>query len=171
MDIGTGKLLCYGEFFDNLVHVKEDNAQAIRLAFDLSKIGAIDDCHFLSHEIGHASYEENPSVVDNLRGMDSSVCRGGFYHGIMSAFFHYVKENNQALPDYKDICNEFIGLPDYQDCIHGLGHGFVHYYLDDVQSSVNLCHEMSFYQGSLCIGGVMMQYTDGKLTKHSDWKI
>ena len=169
MDDGTARLLCYGKFFDGLIQIKKDNKNAIQLAFELSKIGALDDCHFVSHTVGHSSFEKNPSVVDNLRGMDSSLCRGGFYHGVMSAYFHDVKENHQELPDFKNICNEFIGLPDYQDCVHGLGHGFVHYYTDDMQPVIEACHEMSFYQGSLCIGGAMMQYTDGELTRYSDW--
>jgi len=157
MSDGTTRLLCYASFFDKLVEQEENNSDALDLAFSLSKLGALDDCHFVSHEIGHAAFDETLDVIGNLAGSDSTVCRGGFYHGTMAAYFHDVKEGGKSLPDYKSICNGLIGDADYQDCIHGLGHGMVHYFLDDLDSSINSCHEMSFYQGSLCIGGVMMQ--------------
>lgn len=167
---GTSRLLCYGDFFDHLVSDTKDNSQTVELAYTLSKIGALDDCHFVSHEIGHVAYEKNPNVISLLDGMDSSVCRGGFYHGVMSAYFHDIKENKKQVPEYKTLCDDFIGRADYQDCIHGLGHGFVHYYLEDIKSSIDACHSMSFYQASLCIGGVMMQYTDSELTTSNSWE-
>jgi len=58
-----------------------------------------------------------------------------------------------------------IGSSNYQDCIHGLGHGFVHYFGDDLDSSLASCHNLSFYQNILCVKGVMMQYTDNTLTR------
>lgn len=167
LDNGSARLLCYGNFFDELVKAEENNLGALDLSIALAKLGAIDDCHFISHAIGHAAYEENRNIMQNLIGVDGSLCRGGYFHGILAAYFHDVKENKGTFPDsYQTICDELIGTPSYQDCVHGLGHGFVHYFNDDLQSSVEKCHTMSFYQNILCIKGVMMQYTDNKITRN-----
>ncbi|MBI3253325.1 MAG: thrombospondin type 3 repeat-containing protein [Nitrosopumilales archaeon] len=166
IDDGTGRLLCYSNFFNDLVKQEKNNSDVLNLALALSKLGAVDDCHFVSHEIGYVGFEENPNVIEILRDVDSTICRGGYYHGVMTAYFHDAKENNKSLPEYKDICNDLIGSSDYQDCIHGLGHGLVHFYQGDLTASTNSCHQMSFYQSSLCVGGTMMQYTDEQLTRN-----
>ena len=146
MESGTSRLLCYKDFFGVLVIKEESNAEALDLAFTLAKLGAIDDCHFASHYIGHVAFEENPNVIENLFGIDSSICRGGFYHGTLAAHFSQLKEEGKSISNsYKTLCNKLMGTVDYQDCVHGLGHGFVHYYSDDLKSSVDACHEMSFW--------------------------
>lgn len=166
MDDGSARLLCYSNFFGAITENEENNSDALELSIVLSKIGVIDDCHFVSHEIGHVAFTERPNVIENLIGMDGTMCRGGYFHGVLAAYFHEVKENSQSFPtDYKEICNELIGSSNYQDCVHGLGHGLVHYFGDNLSSSLQMCHDMSFYQNRLCVKGVMMQYTDDVLTR------
>ena len=166
MDDGSSRLLCYSNFFGDLAENEENNSDALELSIALSKLGAIDDCHFVSHKVGHVAFNERPNVIENLIGMDGTMCRGGYFHGVLSAYFHDVQETNQSFPsDYKVICNELIGSSNYQDCVHGLGHGLVHYFGEDLNSSLEKCHDMSFYQNRLCMKGVMMQYTDNVLTR------
>ncbi len=165
LDNETPKLLCYSQLFYDLEIKEENTVDTLELALTLTKLGAVGDCHFTSHEIGHAAFEENPNVYENLRDVDGSLCRGGFYHGVMASYFHDLQENGNDVGSYKTICNDFIGSPDYTKCVHGLGHGLVHYYLDDLSSAINACDQMSFYQGTICVGGVFMQYTDNELTR------
>ena len=166
MDDGTSRLVCYSMFFGKIAENEENNSDALELSIALSKIGTIDDCHFVSHEVGHVAFNERPNVAENLIGMDGTMCRGGYFHGVLSAYFHDEQEKNKSLPsDYKVICNELIGTSNYQDCVHGLGHGLVHYFGEDLNSSLEKCHDMSFYQNRLCMKGVMMQYTDNVLTR------
>ena len=161
----SARLLCYKTFFGKLVENEGNNLDALELALALTKVGAVDDCHFISHQIGHEAFENNPVIYENLVGIDDSICRGGFFHGIMAAYFHELYEQNQDISGYKTICNDFIGNSKFSTCIHGLGHGLTHYFLYDLNSAIVACDQMSFYQSSICIGGVMMQYTDNKLTK------
>ena len=171
LDDDTSRLLCYSQFFGKVTANEKDNSNALELSIALSKLGAIDDCHFVSHEVGHVAFEENPNVIENLMGMDGSMCRGGFFHGVLAAYFHDIKETEGSFPSsYKMVCDDLIGSSNYQDCIHGLGHGLVHYFGDDLSSSVELCHEMSFYQNRLCMKGVMMQYTDNILTREGPYE-
>lgn len=166
MDDGTLRLVCYSEFFGKIAENEENNSDALELSIALSKIGTIDDCHFVSHEVGHVAFAERPNVIENLIGMDGTMCRGGYFHGVLAAYFHEVQENSKTLPtDYKSVCDELIGSSNYQDCIHGLGHGLVHFFDKDLNSSLSMCHDMSFYQDRLCVKGVMMQYTDNVLTR------
>ena len=166
MEDGTSRLLCYSQFFGKVTDNEKNNSDALELSIALSKLGAIDDCHFVSHEIGHVSFEENPNVIANLVGADGTMCRGGYFHGVLASYFHDVGESGEPVPsDYDTICNELIGSSNYQDCIHGIGHGLVHYFGEDLDSSLEMCHNMSFYQDRLCTNGVMMQYTDNVLTR------
>ena len=166
MDDGSARLLCYSQFFGTITENEKNNSDALELSIVLSKIGLIDDCHFVSHEVGHVAFTEHPNVIENLIGMDGTMCRGGYFHGVLAAYFHDVQEKNKSFPsDYKEICNELIGSSNYQDCVHGLGHGLVHYFGDNLSSSLKMCNDMSFYQNRLCVKGVMMQYTDDVLTR------
>ncbi|EIJ66093.1 thrombospondin type 3 repeat protein [Candidatus Nitrosopumilus salaria BD31] len=167
MNDGTMRLVCYSEFFGTLTENEKNNSDALELSIALSKIGAIDDCHFVSHEIGHVSYEMTTDVTKSLQGMDGTMCRGGYFHGVLSSYFHNIEELGKSFPDsYQTICDDLIGSSNYQDCVHGLGHGFVHYFGDDLNSSLESCHDLSFYQNILCVKGVMMQYTDNVITRN-----
>jgi len=166
MNNGTSRHVCYTLFFGNLSEHEENNSDAIALSIALSKIGTINDCHFVSHVIGHVAFKKNPYVISNLIGMDGTMCRGGYFHGVLASYLHNVKQNNESFPsDYNLICNDLIGSSNYQDCVHGLGHGLVHYFNEDLNSALEMCHEMSFYQNILCVKGAMMQYTDNVLTR------
>ena len=166
MDKDSFRLFCYAQFFGKVAEDEENNTKALELSIALSKLGAIDDCHFVSHEVGHVAFEENPNVIENLMGMDGTMCRGGYFHGVLASYFHDVKEAGDSFPSaYKTACDDLIGSSNYQDCVHGLGHGLVHYFGDDLNPSIESCQDMSFYQNRLCMKGVMMQYTDNILTR------
>jgi len=166
MDDGTLRLLCYSQFFGRVVENEDNNSDALELSIALSKIGTIDDCHFVSHEIGHVAFDETKDVTKSLHDMDGTMCRGGYFHGVLASYFHEVEESGKLFPDsYQTVCDDLIGSSNYQDCVHGLGHGLVHYFGDDLYSAVDKCNDLSFYQDILCTKGVMMQYTDDILTR------
>ena len=166
MEEGSLRLVCYSQFFGTLAENEGNNNEALELSIALSKVGTLDDCHFVSHEIGHVSFEETRDVTKSLEGMDGTMCRGGYFHGVLASYFHNIEESGESFPSsYQTICDDLIGTSSYQDCIHGLGHGFVHYFGDDLSSSLESCHDLSFYQNILCVKGIMMQYTDNTLTR------
>jgi len=163
---GTNRLLCYGNFFASLVEQEVNNEVPLKLASALQQIGALDDCHFVSHLIGHESFDKTLDL--NLKNFDlySFICRGGYVHGSMGALFHNLKENNEPIPDnYKIICNDLLGRASYHVCIHALGHGLVNYYPTNLESALDNCYQMSYHQNYICTNGVMMQYTDNRLTE------
>ena len=166
MDYDNPRLLCYSQLFGKVTENEENNENALKLSVALSKLGAIDDCHFVSHQVGHVAYDENPNVIENLIGKDGTMCRGGYFHGVLASYFHDIGESGEPFPStYRTVCDELIGSSNYQDCVHGIGHGLVHYFGNDLTSSLDACHDMSFYQNRLCMKGVMMQHTDNELTR------
>lgn len=167
----TSRLLCYGTFFDILVESEDSNADALELALVLSKLGALDDCHFVSHELGHAAFTKNPDVISVLRGIDSSICRGGFYHGVLAAYFHSMKVNGEQLSNsFSNICDGLMGTVDYLSCLHGLGHGLMHYFVSDINSVIEKCNELSYFPGYQCLTGAFMQHADNELTRANNPK-
>jgi len=160
------RLLCYSKFFEKVTENEEHDSDALELAITLSKLKAIDDCHFISHQIGHTAFVKYPDVIENLKGMDGSMCRGGYFHGVIASYFHNIKESGDSFPtSYNTMCDDLRGSSNYQDCLHGLGHGMVHYFDGDLNKTLEMCHEMSFYQSILCTKGVMMQFTDNSITR------
>lgn len=167
----TSRLLCYGTFFDVLVESENSNADALELALALSKVGALDDCHFVSHEIGHAAFTKNPDVVSTLAGIDSSICRGGFYHGVLAAYFHNMKTSGKPFPNsFSNICDGLIGTVDYLSCLHGLGHGLMHYFVSDVNLVIKKCNDLSYFPGYQCLTGAFMTHADNELTQADNQK-
>jgi len=155
---------CYSQLFQKIITQEESTSEPLELSVALSKLGAIDDCHFTAHAMARASFEENPNVIETLSGIDGSVCRGAFYHGSIASYFNTFKGNGKLNPNSSmELCNTFYGTSNYQDCIHGLGHGFVLYFSNELMPAVDSCNQMSFYQNQICIKGVMMQYTSDQI--------
>lgn len=167
MENGTSKLLCEKQLFTDIVKQEKNNVDVLELSGSLERLGVVADCHFISHSIGYSAFEEKPDILTNFIDMEKPLCRGGYYHGLLESYFENLKENNEPFPtSYNVVCDEFIGTSVYRGCIHGLGHGLVSYFEDDLKSATNACHKMSLYQDLFCISGVMMQHTDNQLTKN-----
>ncbi len=87
--------------------------------------GFIESCHYLTHNIGLASYQlylENPKAIFSK---DATSCAAGFYHGFMEGFIGTGSTGMEAAK----VCDE-VGerlsevTPDARlQCYHGIGHG------------------------------------------------
>jgi hypothetical protein len=158
---------CYSQLFQKMIINEESIFEPIELSVDLSKLGAIDDCHFTAHAMAHTSFEENPDIIETLSELDGSMCRGAFYHGSIASYFNTLKDNGESDPISSiELCDSFYGTSNYQDCIHGLGHGLVLFYSNNLEPAVQSCNQMSYYQNQLCIKGVMMQYTTDQINQN-----
>lgn len=163
----TKQLLCMNDFFDKVIQNGDDVKAALAFAATLPRIGAVNDCHFLVHDIGEKAFDETGNLTKAFE-LGDRWCRSGFYHGVMVSYFHYLRENNLDVDNYSNVCEPLKGSKNYQNCFHGLGHGLIHYYNDDLSSADNYCNRLSYYPYTLCVGGVMMQYTDELLTRTED---
>lgn len=85
----------------------------------------VKSCHYLTHNIGLASYQlylENPSSIFSK---DATSCAAGFYHGFMEGFLGTGSTGPEAA-NICDIVGDKVGemTPDARlQCYHGIGHG------------------------------------------------
>lgn len=178
MDEGYTRNLCFKDIFVLSIEKGENGFEVIDLAFAFDKLGTIDDCHFTAHHVGYAAFKENPNLTENIMNA-VHTCRNGFYHGLLSAFFDDLKDKGEDISNWHKVaCDEFVGTKKYKHCVHGIGHGLVFYYEDDLRQSVDACHELSDkpYQNSIlfpslsCVHGVFMQYVDNELTESNSYE-
>jgi len=163
MDPGLQSQFCYNDFFLSLFEQGESAADIINAAFFLAKLGPITDCHFVAHHLGHAAFKKNPDLTENIMNA-SSICRQGFYHGVVSEFFDNLKNDGEEISNsHKTICEEFVDTEHYDRCVHAIGHGFAIYYGDNLESAIDSCNEMSVETINHCKNGAIMQYVDFKL--------
>jgi len=168
MDPGSPRQVCYRDFFVSLVDEGERSAEIINMVFFYAKLDIIDSCHPIAHHIGHYSFVKNPNLSENIL-QGQHICRDGFYHGVLAAYFGNLKtEEVEISNSYKVVCDEFVDTEHFTYCIHGLGHGLVVYYDNDLMTAVDACNDLSDDLSFGCMNGVMMEYTDHKLTEAFD---
>ena len=80
---------CYSQLFQKIIKREESISEPLELTVALSKLGAIDDCHFISHAMARSAFKENSNVLENLSELDGSMCRGAFYHGSIASYFNF----------------------------------------------------------------------------------
>ena len=168
MNPGQEQEFCYRNFFVSLIDKGELTTEIITMAHFYAKQNIIEGCHTIAHHIGHYSFIKNPNLNANIL-QGEPMCRNGFYHGILSAFFGYLKtEEIDISNSYEEVCDEFALTPHWIDCIHGLGHGFIVYYDDDLIAAVDACDGLTDSLSNTCKFGVMMAYNEHKLTETFD---
>ena len=127
MDPGFPLQLCYSDFFLSLIEKGESSTDVMNLAFFFTKLDITNECHWTAHHIGYASFEERPDLTENLMNAED-ICRNGFSHGVLSAFFDNLKKEGKDVSNlYKTICDEFVDTEHYDPCLHGIGHGLLIY--------------------------------------------
>jgi hypothetical protein len=107
-------------------------------------------CHGLAHQIGHAALDRY-GFADALQYEDD-ICGSGYLHGVIEAHF-------AGIPD-ADIPAVFAAAcpPGSPKCFHGLGHGLMAAYDDDIDRSLTLCHTLGhLFQKAKCAEGVFME--------------
>jgi len=171
MDSGFSRNLCLKDVFVLLVEKGESGFEVMNFATFFDNRDVIDDCHHTAHYIGYVTFQKNQNLTESMINVENT-CREGYYHGVMSAFFvNFKKDGKDISSSYKTVCDEFVDNKDvYQPCVHGIGHGLVFYYEDDLRQAVDGCHELPEDLDRECMHGVFMQYTDNELTKSTSFE-
>ena len=142
MDLGFSRNLCFKDIFVLLVEKGESGFEVMNFAFFFDERNIIDDCHFTAHHVGFATFQENPDLTENIMNAEHT-CRNGFYHGLLSAFFDNMKKEGKDISNWHKVaCDEFVDTKKYEPCIHGIGHGLVFYYEDDLRQAIDACDEL-----------------------------
>lgn len=105
-------------------------------------------CHGLAHEIGRAAYERYGFEESFV--YEDDVCGSGYTHGIVETHFETVEDPLAALPDF---C-----APTSGKCFHGLGHGLMYAWNNDLPRSIDACGTLAErFQKIQCAEGVFME--------------
>ncbi len=117
------------------------------------------ECHGLAHIIGHDAlgkygFEEALTFEDD-------ICGSGYLHGVIES--HFAKTDEEDVPAlFANTC-----APQSGKCFHGLGHGVMDVYDNDIDRSLALCHSLTqIFQQIQCAEGVFMEHFASDGTGH-----
>lgn len=105
-------------------------------------------CHPLAHTVGRAAYVRYG--FSGAIAFRDDVCGTGYLHGIVES--HFI-----GLPDPETAARTLCG-PQAADCFHGVGHGLMLAFLNDVGRSIDVCRTLDRgFQRIQCAEGVYME--------------
>lgn len=145
----------YGRAEENIHEILERDG--VRAALDeLTRIAKSDtelagQCHGLAHGIGHEALEHEG--FERALTFEDDICGSGYLHGVIEA--HFAETPEDEIPAlFAKTCP-----PQSGKCFHGLGHGAMASYDNDVAKSLALCHSLTqSFQRIQCAEGVFMEH-------------
>jgi len=154
-------LKCFEDYYENLVTKK-----GIVYAFaDMRKRYETDgfirsQCHPLVHAIGHSAVKSYPDVSTAFSYGDS-FCWSGYYHGVMETILGTIGED-KIVAEINSVCADIPGRAtysfDYYNCVHGLGHGVMVIYNNELFQALDTCAALvDSFDASSCYGGAFME--------------
>lgn len=115
-------------------------------------------CHSITHEIGHAAYEKY-GFQKALTAFEDDLCGSGYMHGVTE---EYIEQSQDPLHDILTACP-----PSYGACFHGIGHGLLLYYENEIPQALAGCDLFDSVQQKVqCSEGVFMQSYNTDTTVH-----
>jgi hypothetical protein len=152
---------CYQRRYEDLVYNSGVEAAFADLKDESTKEQFVQaSCHQLTHGIGRAAAELYGDVASTYsRGDD--FCGSGYYHGALETIVANIGADN-ILDEADNICadpreqeNQSLN---HRNCAHGLGHGFMGLYENEVFESLEACDALSDeWEREQCSGGVFME--------------
>lgn len=114
-------------------------------------------CHEIAHEIGHGAFNRLGTFSEAMQLQDVT-CNGGYLHGVLESAFGELTGTTTA--ELRNACNDLApeSFVAWQ-CIHGLGHGFMFAYDQDINAARNECNLYEDeWMEETCINGAYMQH-------------
>ncbi len=152
---------CYSKYYRDLVK----NSGAVVAIDDIKNRSEknstlLSICHPLMHVIGREA-STNYKTVSEAFTKGDSFCWSGYHHGIMEGIIEKIGRENIS-SEINTICADVPNKEnytfDYYNCIHGLGHGIMAEFEDDVPISLKMCDGLiGNWEQQSCYSGVFMQ--------------
>ena len=150
---------------NNLVTITND--QNPKVALDtlkgmLTNDRIANECHAITHILGNTAYIKYKDVTKALTYNDE-MCGSGYMHGIVEEVFSKAKNDSEIYLSLSAICApENLGI-----CFHGVGHGFMWYSSDNLDTSLSSCDSLQTpYKQNNCFDGVFMENFEGDRDIH-----
>ena len=119
-------------------------------------------CHTVAHHLGEWVYGYTQNLEESLQYADPLSCGGGLYHGIFENYFsiQLFEDIDPEQVEIKHLCDDLgerYSL-DMLQCIHGLGHGLLILYNNDIFDAVKRCEDFDLnVKRNSCANGILMQ--------------
>ncbi len=158
----TGYLFsCYADYYKALVK----NSGTKAAINDIKQRYSTDaylksECHPLIHIIGSTSAAKYDTISEAYQHGDN-FCWSGYYHGVLEGVVAKVGKENLK-DSINNICKDIPGRKDYSfdyyNCLHGLGHGIMELYHDNLFTSLDMCSNLSGeWEQESCDSGAFME--------------
>lgn len=136
--------------FAKMVEEGDPKAAMARLAEELKKNPALENvCHGITHDIGHAAFEKY-GFNDALMDFEDDICGSGYMHGVTE---EYLSTADDPLAAMLTACPAGYGA-----CFHGVGHGLLLYYENDIPKATAGCDMFEEVSEQVsCSEGIFMQ--------------
>jgi hypothetical protein len=157
--VGVARADCLAPWLEELV-VRQGSAAAMQAVLGLVKSGVMDDCHVMSHTVGHATWRKSRDLRKAF-GACSSACVQGCWHGVMEASMMESPQERITSKQALAFCDALgQGSLERRQCLHGVGHGIMHQRRDALSAAVTECEALGGrYESAQCLGGMWMQWT------------
>lgn len=120
----------------------------------------IKDCHGILHRIGHEAFEH--SDWDAAMSIARPMCGGGYIHGVIEAKFGLLAELSPS--SIRAEIAVACGDASNEVCYHGIGHGLMVLYHNDISQSLRTCEAAALPGRIDCYDGVFMHVFDAEET-------
>lgn len=155
---------CYQARYEDLVYNSGVEAAFADLKDEFAKEKFVEtNCHQLTHGIGRAAAEFYSGDIASTYSQGDDFCASGYYHGALETIVANIGAD-KILDEADNICAEPREQQDqslnHRNCAHGLGHGFMGLYENEVFESLEACDALSEeFEREQCSGGVFMENT------------
>jgi hypothetical protein len=153
---------CYQKRYEDLVYNSGVEAAFADLKDQFAKEQFVKaSCHQLTHSIGRAAAELYGGDVPSTYSRGDDFCGSGYYHGAMQTVVANIGAD-KILDEADNICaaprEQQDQSLDHRNCAHGMGHGFMGLYGNEVFESLQACDALSEgWEREKCSGGVFME--------------
>jgi hypothetical protein len=153
---------CYQRRYEDLVYNSGVEAAFADLKNELPKEQFVNaSCHQLTHSIGRAAAELYGGDIPSTYSRGDDFCGSGYYHGAMQTIVANIGAD-KILDEADNICayprEQQVQSLDHRNCAHGMGHGFMGLYVNEVFESLEGCDALSEeWEREQCSGGVFME--------------
>lgn len=127
--------------------------QVIKQLFEQSGSGERFNCHVFAHSVGRLTYN---SLGENAIHKNITLCHSGYKHGVMAAFIN-ATGTKDLVNRLDQVCEKVDSNFGRLTCYHGVGHGLMAYYSNDLPTSIDRCLSLwdRFKQNNCMVGTFM----------------
>jgi hypothetical protein len=152
---------CYEERYHNLVLDSGVEAAFVDLKDEHEKNGFVRvACHDLTHVVGHAAGELYGDLATAYDRGDP-YCAGGYYHGITGTIVRKMGAD-KVLEEADAFCADLREQEEHSfrhySCAHGLGHGFMAAYENELFEALETCDTLADrWEREACYSGIFIE--------------